>query len=87
MDFLRGFDMGSYPNRTLCEVLEEMRMCHKTRNYSYLMGLIEEVQSLGNRMESSLGDKGDCERWREDRTRLRKELKVLQDKVTKEGGA
>jgi len=38
----------------MCEVLEEMRVCNKTRNYSYLLGLIEEVQTMGNRMEAKL---------------------------------
>ena len=45
------------PNRYLCDVLEEMRVANKTRNYSYLKGLIEEVQHAGNRMEAGLYDK------------------------------
>lgn len=44
------------PNRTLCAVLEEMRATYKTRNFASLLGLIEEAQSMGNRMESSLYD-------------------------------
>lgn len=47
------------PNRTLCAVLEEMRSAHDTRNFSYLLGLIEEAQSIGNRMESALYDQSD----------------------------
>lgn len=43
-----------YLNRTLCDVLHEMRDCAKTGNYSYLPGLIEEAQSMANRMESKL---------------------------------
>ena len=31
-----------------------MRDCVKTSNFSYLSGLIEEAQSLANRMESRL---------------------------------
>jgi len=42
-------------NRTMCEVLDEMRKCNELRNYSALLGLIEEVQIMGNRMESPLG--------------------------------
>jgi len=45
------------PNRTLCDVLEEMRECYKTHNYSYLMGLVEEAQGMGRRMEAGLWDK------------------------------
>ena len=35
------------PNRTICEALKELRTCHETRNYSYMIGLIEEIQSMG----------------------------------------
>jgi len=40
--------------RTLCDVLDEMRKAYKTYNFSYLPGLIEEIQHLGNRMEAAL---------------------------------
>ena len=40
--------------RTICSVLEDMRNSHKSRNYSYLKGLIEEAQSYANRMEDGL---------------------------------
>ena len=42
------------PDRTMCDVLAEMRTCVKTNNFSYLKGLIEEAQSYANRMESAL---------------------------------
>lgn len=45
------------PHRYLCEVLDEMRLANKTRNFSYIEGLIEEVQLMGNRMEAGLYDK------------------------------
>ena len=38
----------------MCDVLREMRKCLKTNNFSYLGGLIEEAQSMGNRMEAGL---------------------------------
>ena len=41
-------------NRYLCDVLNEMRKCVKTLNFSYLLGLIEEAQTLGSRMEAKL---------------------------------
>jgi len=58
------------PSRLICDVLYEMRACHKTRNYAYLNGLIEEVQTMANRMESALEDL----RWDEDalKSRLKK---------------
>jgi len=69
------------PNRTVCDVLEEMRKCHKTRNYSYMPGLVEEVQSLTNRMEASLWDKGDYTRLTKLISTLKKEKKELEASV------
>lgn len=77
-------------NRTFCDVLEEIRMCHKTRNYAHLAGLVEELQTLGNRMESGLGDKKDLkamnDEWSEKKRELRKlseEHKCLESKIDK----
>lgn len=69
--------MRYWPNRTVCDVLEEMRKAHKTRNYSYLPGLIEELQSLANRMEAALGDKHDVESMTKARQELKAEIKAL----------
>lgn len=62
-----------YPNRTLCDVLGEMRKCHETRNFSYILGLIEEAQAMGNRMEGALEDIRDLRG-------IREEVKELQQK-------
>ncbi len=62
------------PNRTICDVLKEIRECNKTKNYSYLEGLIEEIQSMANRMEAALWDQNDVEY-------ARKELKKLEIKI------
>jgi len=74
-------------NRYLCSALEEMRECVKTLNFSYLLGLIEEAQSMANRMEAKLDDmrdherlKGEVKELEERRVVLRKELKDLGDK-------
>ncbi len=72
-----------YPNRYLCSVLEEMRSCWKTRNFSPIRGLIEEAQSLANRMESSLSDINDVEEMREERSELHKEIKKLRKEAKK----
>lgn len=69
-----------YPNRTMCAVLEEMRQCTKTRNYSYLLGLIEEVQHMGNRMESKLEDSKDGLRAYKEISKLKKEINLLEEK-------
>ena len=70
-------------NRYLCSVLDEMRDCTKTLNFSYLLGLIEEAQSLASRMESRLYDMKDHDRLLDDIRDLKKEKKNLK-KIVKE---
>lgn len=66
--------------RTLCSVLENMRKCYKTRNFSYLPSLIEEGQYRAERMEDAIerigGWKG-LEDMEEDRIRIKKEIREL----------
>ena len=66
-------------NRTLCDVLEEMRTCEKTKNFSYLVGLIEEAQSMGNRMESSLWDQKSFIGLQDKVKKLEKKIRKLRD--------
>lgn len=68
-------------NRTLCDIVEEMRKCHKTRNYSYLPGLIEEMQSAGNRMEAALSDMSDFEEALDKKKEAEKELKKVKKQL------
>ena len=75
-------------NRTLCDVLEEMRATFKTRNFASLLGLIEEAQSMGNSMEAKLDSMGDVKRWERQRkelgreiVRLKNEIEGLEDRV------
>lgn len=70
----------SSPSRYICSVLDEMRDCHKTHNYSYLPGLIEEAQSLARRMESALCDVRDVREWSKIRDELKKEIRELEEK-------
>ena len=69
------------PNRLLCTVLDEMRECVKTSNFSYLSGLIEETQSLANRMESRLYDMKDHDRLLDDIRDLKKKKNKLKEEV------
>lgn len=80
---LRDLEIWSpeMPNRTVCSVLSEMRECTKTQNYSYLLGLIEEVQTLVNRMEASLFDKKDMKYDIERHRKLKKEIKEMSKKI------
>jgi len=76
-------DYGFYLNRTMCEVLEEIRRLDKTKNYSGLLGLIEEVQIMANRMEAGLSDVKDIKRLYKKRKELRDEVELLK-KTAKE---
>jgi len=77
------YRLGLYLNRTLCDVLEEMRKLDETKNYNALAGLIEEAQSMGNRMEAKLGDVNDLKRVREESKRLGKEIRKREKKLKK----
>ena len=68
-------------NRYLCDVLHEMRECVKTLNFSYLLGLIEEAQTLANRMEARLYEMKDFDRLHEEIKVLKKKKKSLEKKV------
>jgi len=58
-----------------------MRECVKTTNFSYLPGLIEEAQSLANRMESQLCDIKDFNHLHKDIKDLKKKKKKLKEEV------
>jgi Ribonuclease G/E len=60
-----------------------MRECYKTRNFAYLDGLIEEAQSMADRMESSLYDKNDYERVIKQTKEAQATLKELIDEIEK----
>lgn len=65
------------PNRYICTVLDEMRALDKTRNYGSLLGMIEELQVMANRMEAALYDKNDLDRARKKYTKIKEEIKEL----------
>lgn len=73
------------PTRLICTVLEEMRTCIKTLNFSYLESLVEEAQLLANRMEAKLEDLDDHERLREDIRVLDKQKKKLRTEIKEAG--
>ena len=70
-------------NRYVCEVLEEMRTCTKTLNFAVIPSLIEEVQTMVNRMEMALSDMKDLETLKDDIHEKKEELKALQKKIAK----
>lgn len=68
------------PNRTICDVLAAMRECSKTKNFSYLEGLIEEAQNMANRMEAALWDQSDIKSKEDYRKELKADIKRLEDR-------
>ena len=81
----RNFEWYSFPNRSVCDCLTEMRALLKTMNdvhpRSTLITLVEEVQTYANRMESALEDASDIRQLYIKRSELKKELKELKAKV------
>ena len=79
------------PSRYICDVLEEMRKCFKALNFAHMKGLIEEAQTLANRMEAALGERKEYLRWHDmakkekvDFNKLRKKADQLRKKIGEE---
>jgi hypothetical protein len=66
----------------MCDVLREMRDCAKTSNFSYLGGLIEEAQSMANRMESRLWDQKQFDQSRGQYLSLKEKVEEQRKKIT-----
>jgi len=71
-------------NRTLCDVLKEMREFSKytmeDKHRRVLMSLVEEAQTMGNRMEAKLFDNSEMDSAIEHKEKLKKEIKELEEK-------
>jgi len=70
-------------NRYVCDVLEEMRTSVKTLNFAMIPSLIEEVQTMANRMEMALEDLKDLKRLKDEIHEKKEELKKLEKKIAK----
>jgi len=70
-------------NRYICDVLEEMRTSTKTLNFALIPSLIEEVQTMANRMEMALHDMKDLEQLKMNIVEKKEELKKLEKKIAK----
>ena len=68
-------------NRYVCDVLEEMRTSVKTLNFAMIPSLIEEVQTMANRMEMALSDLKDLKLLKEDIVDKKEELEALQAQI------
>ena len=70
-------------NRYICDVLEEMRTSVKTLNFAMIPSLIEEVQTMANRIEMALEDMKDLKALKEEIVDKKEELEKLIDKIRK----
>jgi|TARA_B110000879_G_C10665358_1_gene315870 uncharacterized protein Yka (UPF0111/DUF47 family) len=70
-------------NRYVCDVLDEMRTSVKTLNFAMIPSLIEEVQTMANRMEMALSDLKDLKLLKEDIVDKKEELETLQAQIKK----
>ena len=80
----RHRERSYWPNRHLCDVLEDMRKITKTHKDwlpPVFFALIEEAQVMGNRMEAGLGDKKDLIAMQDEWHQMRKKIKKLRTKV------
>ena len=68
-------------NRYVCDVLDEMRTSVKTLNFAMIPSLIEEVQTMANRMEMALSDLKDLKLLKEDIVDRKEELEALQSQI------
>ena len=75
-----------YLNRTICDVFSEMRSCNETKNYSYLLGLIEEAQSMANKMESKIDLINDFEALKDKYKELEEQKNELKKEIKSKGG-
>lgn len=71
----------AYTNRTLCEILNDMRSCYQTYQFGTIAGLIEELQVKANRMEAALGDTQSYEEIQEKRAEAKDYLRKLEMKI------
>ena len=73
-------------NRSICGVFEEMRSCNETKNYSYLLGLIEEAQSMANKMEFKIDLINNFEDLKDKYKELEERKNDLKKDIKKSGG-
>ena len=73
-------------NRSICAVFEDMRSCNETKNYSYLLGLIEEAQSMANKMEFKIDLINNFEDLKDKYKELEERKNDLKKDIKKSGG-
>ena len=64
----------------LVDIKTEMMLCIQNNSYAKFSGLIEQWQTLGNRLEAILWDQTDVKSLRDDIKKLKKEIEKLEEK-------
>ncbi len=82
VEHLLSVSANAIGGRWICDILHDMRECNKTRNYSFLNALIEELQYRASRMEDRLMRIKDVKAYEEKRNDLKREIEVLEEKQT-----
>lgn len=80
------------PHRYVCTALEELRECHKLLDENsnkevkgvvallrWHKGLIEEIQTLVNRMEATLYDRSDWYDYHKQAKKLKKDINLMKE--------
>jgi peptidoglycan hydrolase CwlO-like protein len=70
-------------HRYMCDALDELRKLYETRNFSPMLGLIEEIQSMGNRMESRIHQVHDWEEYDKEIKEKLAKVKELRAEIEK----
>jgi hypothetical protein len=73
--------MVTMPSRYVCSVLDEMRTAVKVGRIDMVLGLIEEMQTLVNRMEAKLQDYSDLGYTLRRAGDLKKSIRAMEEQV------
>jgi hypothetical protein len=76
-------EIDPFSTRYLCDILRDMRSAYETRNFSYLLGLIEELQYRAYRMENKIEQIDDIKTLENQRVNLKREIKELREEKKK----
>ena len=71
-------------HRYVCDVLAEMRTTTETLNFAVLLSLIEECQTMVNRMEAKLWEMKDIEDLHQEIKDLKKKKKEFENDLKKQ---
>jgi hypothetical protein len=82
VNFNEDGEIDTMPSRYVCSVLDEMRTAVKVGRIDMLVGLIEEIQVLVNRMEAKLVDYSDMGYDLRTARELKKSIKAMKETAT-----